>query len=90
LRFEWDRGKAAGNRAKHGGSFEEAATMFRDVLSETSADPDRSSDEERFIAFGMSTGGRLLAIAHMDREDAIRVISARPATPTGRKIYEEG
>jgi uncharacterized DUF497 family protein len=38
----------------------------------------------------MSTGGRLLAIAHIDRDDTIRIISARPVTPTERKIYEEG
>jgi uncharacterized DUF497 family protein len=52
--------------------------------------PDHSFDEERFVTFGISTGGRLLAIAHTDRDDTIRIISARPATPSERKIYEEG
>ena len=90
MRFEWDRGKAVENLAKHGVSFEEAATVFRDVLSATGVDPDHSVDEERFVTFGISTGGRLLAIAHTDRDDTIRIISARPATPSERKIYEEG
>jgi len=90
LRFEWEPRKAAENLANHGVSFEEAATVFRDVLSATGADPDHSFDGERFVTFGISTGGRLLAIAHTDRDDIIRIISARPATPSERKIYEEG
>ena len=71
-------------------SFEEAATVFRDALSATGLDPDHSFDEERFVTFGISTGGRLLAIAHTDRDDTIRIISARPVIPSERKIYEEG
>ena len=90
MRFEWDPGKAAENLAKHGVSFEEAATVFRDVLSATGADPDHSFDEERFVTFGVSTARRLLAVAHTDRDDTIRIISARPVTPSERKIYEEG
>jgi uncharacterized DUF497 family protein len=90
LRFGWDPDKAAENLAKHGVSFEEAATVFRDVLSATGTDPDHSFDEERFVTFGISTGGRLLTIAHSDRDDTIRIISARAATPSERKIYEEG
>jgi len=90
VRFEWEKGKAAENLARHGVSFEEAATVFRDVLSATGADPDHSFDEERFVTFGVSTDDRLLTIAHTDRDDTIRIISARPATPSERKIYEEG
>ena len=90
MRFEWDPVKAAENLAKHGVSFEEAATVFRDVLSATGADPDHSVDEERFVTFGVSAGRRLLAVAHTDRDDTIRIISARPVTPSERNIYEEG
>ena len=89
MHFEWDPRKALENLAKHGVSFEEAATIFRDPLSATGPDPDHSTDEERFVTFGMSTGGRLLAVAHTDRDDTIRIISARPVTPNERKIYEE-
>ena len=90
MKFEWDPAKAAANLAKHGVSFEEAATVFRDTLSATGLDPDHSVDEDRFVIFGVSTSGRLLVVAHTERGDTIRVISARPATPGERKIYEEG
>jgi uncharacterized protein len=90
LRFQWDSAKAAANLAKHGISFEEASTVFRDPLSVTDQDPDHSLDEERFITFGVSTNGRLLVVAHADQDDTIRIISTRSATPAERKIYEEG
>jgi uncharacterized protein len=90
LNFAWDPAKAAENLAKHGVSFEEAATVFRDTLSQTGADPDHSVGEERFVTFGLSTGGRLLVVAHTERGDTIRIISAREATPGERTIYEEG
>ena len=90
MQFEWDTAKGAENLARHGVSFEEAATVFRDTLSATGADPDHSVGEERFITFGVSTSGRLLVVAHTERGDTIRIISARPATPGERNIYEEG
>ncbi len=90
MQFEWDTAEAAENLAKHGVSFEEAPTVFRDTLSATGADPDHSVGEERFITFGVSTSGRLLVVAHTERGDTIRIISARPATRGERKIYEEG
>lgn len=90
MRFVWDAAKAAGNLAKHGVSFEEASTVFRDPLSQTGRDPDHSLDEERFIVFGLSTSGRLLVVAHVERNDTIRIISARAATASERTIYEEG
>src|SRR2546426_648594 len=67
-----------------------AAMALRDPLSTTGVDPDHSVGEERFITFGVSTRGRLLVVAHTDREDIIRIISAREATRTERAIYEEG
>jgi hypothetical protein len=88
--FEWDPGKAAENVAAHGVSFEEAASVFFDPLSATGADPDHSIGENRFVTFGLSSSGRLLVVAHTDREDAIRIISAREATTGERKLYEEG
>jgi uncharacterized DUF497 family protein len=90
LQFEWDPAKAAENLAKHGISFQEAATVFRDPLSATGADPDHSIGEERFITFGVSTSGRLLVVAHTEHGDTIRIITARPVTATERNIYEEG
>ena len=90
MHFEWDPAKAAENVAKHGVSFQEASTVFRDPLSQTGEDPDHSVGEERFVTFGVSTDGRLLAVAHTEHGDRIRIISARSATSGERKIYEEG
>jgi uncharacterized DUF497 family protein len=59
MRCEWDPIKAADNLAKHGVSFEEAAPVFRDPLSQTGQDPDHSIGEERFVTFGLSTLARL-------------------------------
>ena len=88
--FEWDSDKATENLEKYGVSFEEAATVFRDTLSATGRDPDHSAGEERFITFGFSSSDRLLIVSHTEREGRIRIISARPATRSERKIYEEG
>ena len=57
MRFEWDESKAAANLAKHGVSFEEAATVFGDPLSDTFDDPDHSAEERRFVIIGMSEKG---------------------------------
>jgi uncharacterized protein len=89
VRFEWDHKKATGNLRKHKVSFLEAVSVFYDPLSATGDDPEHSIDERRFVTFGISTSGRLLVVAHADRDDAIRIISARPATRAERGIYEE-
>ena len=90
MRFEWDRRKAAVNLRQHGVSFEGAATVFRDPLSVTGADPDHSLDEERVVTFGVSVTGRFLVVATTEREDTIRIISARRMTAGERATYEEG
>jgi len=90
MRYEWDARKAAANRSKHGVSFQEAATVFRDPLSQTGGDPDHSVAENRFVTFGLSVRGRLLVVAHTEHGDTIRIISAREATARERAIYEEG
>jgi len=87
--FEWDANKAAGNLAKHQVSFEEAATVFGDPLGYIVADPRHSSEEQRFVLLGLSKGRRLLAVMHADRGAAIRIISARRATPRERRSYEK-
>ena len=89
LTFEWDANKAESNLAKHGVSFEEAATAFGDPLSLTIPDPAHSQTEARFIILGRSHLGRLLVVIHTERGDNIRVISARRASRRERKDYEE-
>jgi len=59
-----------------------------DPLAATGADPDHSQGEARWITFGLSEAGRLLVVAHTDRQDSIRIISARLATRMERKLYE--
>ena len=82
--------KAASNVRKHGVSFDEAGSVFLDPLAVSGPDPDHSVGESRYITFGMSSLGRLLAVSHTYRPDAIRIISARRVTRAERRIYEEG
>lgn len=89
MRFEWNIAKAAKNLRKHQVSFEEAVSVFYDPLSVTGADPDHSEDEQRFVTFGVSEAGRLLAVAHTDQDETIRIIGARCATQSERHLYEE-
>lgn len=90
MHFVWDPIKARKNLRKHGVTFEEASTSFYDPLAVTGADPDHSEGEERMVTFGVSSSGRLLVVAHTERGDAIRIISARITTKQERQIYEEG
>jgi uncharacterized DUF497 family protein len=88
--LEWDPEKAASNLAKHGVDFHEAGTVLDDPLSTTFPDPEHSLDEQRYITVGSALSGRILVVAHTDRGEAIRLISARPATPSERRFYEQG
>ena len=89
MNFEWDPDKAAQNLRKHRVSFHEAATVFADQLAMTYHDPDHSIMEHRWITVGMSSAGRALIVAHADRGENVRVISARKTTRRERKHYEE-
>jgi uncharacterized protein len=90
MRFSWDPKKAAINFRKHGVSFEEASTVFRDDLSVTGADPDHSFEKRRFVIFGNSGKNRFLVVAYSEEHDKIRIISARLMTRQERRLYEEG
>jgi uncharacterized protein len=87
--FEWDARKAAQNRRKHRVSFQEAATIFGDPMSRTYMDPDHSEGEQRFITVGTSDAGQQLIVAHSDRAEIIRIISARKTTRREREQYEQ-
>ena len=90
LKFEWDKRKATSNKRKHGVSFEEASTVFSDFLTLTIPDPLHSENEERFVTIGRSAKQRTLVVAHIERGDIIRIISARVASAHERQTYEEG
>lgn len=88
--FEWDEEKAAANIDKHGVTFEEARSVFNDPLLIDFYDPDHSIDERRYLIIGESVGRRVLIVSYTERDSAIRLISAREATPAERRAYEEG
>jgi uncharacterized protein len=88
VQFEWDPVKATKNAAKHGVDFSEAMTVFGDPFELTIGDPGHSVAERRFLSIGLSAGGRLLVVAYTEREDRVRLISAREATVRERKTYE--
>jgi len=89
MKFEWNKTKAATNVRKHGISFDEAATVFADLLSHTFPDREHSDDEARFLIIGMSETGRILVVSHTDRGEKTRIISAREAIRKERIFYEE-
>jgi hypothetical protein len=88
--FEWDVRKAAANFKKHGVTFEDAASVFFDPLATTFPDPDHSLDEIRELTVGYTMEGELVFVSHCEREERIRIISARRATLAEQRQYEEG
>lgn len=90
MEFEWDPKKAAENIRKHGVTFQEAATVFGDPLAITFEDPDHSTNENRYLTFGLSQQKRLMIVSHTELRNRIRIISARPMDRKERRVYEEG
>ena len=86
ISFVWDEKKARENLQKHQVSFEEAQTVFSDPNARMIFDLEHSTDEERFILLGISSGLRLLVVCHCYYEDdmVIRIISARKATKSDK------
>jgi hypothetical protein len=89
LFFAWDEAKNAANRRKHGVSFEEARTVFLDPSAVEFYDDEHSGWEDRFLLLGKSPRQRVLLVCHCYREEesVIRIVSARRATATERKLY---
>ncbi len=92
--FDWDPAKAASNAAKHGVSFEEAMTVFRDPLARSIPDPDHSVGEERWVTIGEGSSGNLLVVVHTWEDIApdrgvVRIISARRPTRNEARQYRE-
>ena len=57
MNFEWDPVKADANEGKHGVTFDEASTVFGDVLSVSGRDLEHSMRENRLLPFGLSGHG---------------------------------
>ena len=89
VEYEWDPEKDRKNQANHGVSFMEACTVFLDPLAATVDDPRHSLDEFRYLTTGYTLANRLVVVAHTDRGERIRIITAREATPRERRNYEQ-
>lgn len=91
IHFLWDQSKNLANIKKHKISFEEAKTVFFDENARLIPDPEHSVKEERFIILGFSIKLKLLIVVHMYKEndEIIRIISARKATKSESKYYNE-
>jgi uncharacterized DUF497 family protein len=89
VEHEWDPEKDRINREKHGVSFMEATTVFLDPMHVTVLDDRHSIGEFRFRTIGHTGTGRLVVVAHTDRGDRVRIITAREATSRERRQYEQ-
>ena len=87
--FEWNPKKAERDFRKHEIGFEETCSIFDDLLFITVLDEEHTKDEERYITIGLSNKHRLFLVAHTDRNNCIRIISARKATKNEEKFYQD-
>ncbi len=88
VQFQWNAQKAVRNKKKHGVTFTEAATVFRDPLAFIFDDEEHSEEEYREIIIGHSSRNRLLIVSFAERNDTMRIISARKADRVEREDYE--
>ena len=93
-RFEWDNRKAQSNIAKHGVSFQQAASVFLDPRMLVLFDLKHSNNEDRWITVGLDSRGALLTVCHtflQESEQAamIRIFSARKSTTNEIRQYQE-
>ena len=87
LEFEWHAAKAEANLQIHGVSFDLAKTVFKDPFAVELLDDREDYGEERFVIIGMAEGHVLLFVAYTEREERIRIISARRATQDEQDDY---
>ncbi len=87
MRFEWHEAKAAANLRNHGVSFELASTVFQDPFAIERVDDREDYGEDRFVIIGMAEGKVVLFVAYTEREERIRIISARRALQIEQDDY---
>lgn len=91
MEFDWDTEKAKLNPKNHDGvTFEEAITVWEDLFNIELYDQDHSDEEQRFLIVGESSEQRLLIVSFTERDQKVRIISARELTPKERRDYEHG
>jgi len=93
MRFEWDELKNHRNITTHKISFENAKLVFDDPHARSQQERE-TEGEERWQTVGVIRGSMTVLVAHtyceVAGEEVIRIISARKATPSERRAYEEG
>lgn len=87
IKIEWDFHKNKSNQEKHGLSFEDVAMVFQGQTV-TFIDGRYDYGEVRHLTFGELLG-RVVVIAHTDREDRIRIISMRKANEREQNNYQK-
>ncbi len=88
MEFEWDIEKNRKNQRKHKISFEDAATIFHYPTYEVE-DVSTNYGEIRYIAIGISNQMKIITVVYTEREERIRLISARLASKPEKRLYYE-
>jgi uncharacterized DUF497 family protein len=89
MRISWDPKKAETNFRKHKVRFSDAESVLFDPLALT-LEEQSLSGEQRFVTLGSDAIGRIVVVVYSELREGIRLISARRATPSERRQYEEG
>ena len=87
--IEWDPEKAKSNYQKHKVHIADAESVLYDTMALTIEDQDIDG-EKRFVTIGTASTGRIVIVVYTYRDNSIRLISARKATASERRYYEEG
>lgn len=91
MQFEWDDEKEQKNISKHGIDFSTAALVFNDDYRIEKYDKIHSLYEDRYITIGDINGiSIIITVVYTERQDIIRIISARAASKKERETYYAG
>ena len=85
--FEWDNEKNTINKQKHKIGFEEAVLVFDDPFHIELYDTAHSDAEDRFLAIGTVMNILIVLVVYTERNEKVRIISARPATNKEKELY---
>lgn len=87
MKYEWSSSKNTSNMKKHALNFEDVHLVFQGATI-TFMDGRKNYGKIRYITLGKLLG-RVVVIAHTQREHAVRIISMRKANEKEQKIYQE-
>lgn len=88
MEFEWDEQKRRKNLATHNVDFRDAVRVFQDSYRLWGYDAEHSELEDRWWTIGL-VRDTILFVVTTEREDRVRLVSARKATANERKTYDE-